>query len=72
MRAANWQRREATSVEDIGPADIEAVLATAEDTDSEINFDPGEPWDEQFEPTDDDPDTTGAVSLILNGLNGKR
>jgi len=56
-------------VEDIGPTDIEAVLAAAEDADSEINFGPG---DEQFEPTDDDPDTTGAVSLILKPLNGKR
>ena len=69
MRAANWQRREVTSVEDIGLTDIEAVLAAAEDADSEINFGPG---DEQFEPTDDDPDTTGAVSLILKRLNGKR
>ena len=69
MRAANWQRCEVTSVEDIGPTDIEAVLAAAEDADSEINFGPG---DEQFEPTDDDPDTTGAVSLILKRLNGKR
>jgi len=69
VRAANWQRREVTSVEDIGLTDIEAVLAAAEDADSEINFGPG---DEQFEPTDDDPDTTGAVSLILKRLNGKR
>lgn len=56
MRAVNWQRREATSVEDIGPADIEALLAAADDADSEIEFDLGEPWDAQFDPTEDDPE----------------
>ena len=56
VRAVNWQRREATSVEDIGPADIEALLAAADDEDSEIDFDLGEPWDAQFDPTEDDPE----------------
>jgi hypothetical protein len=54
MRTVNWQQREATSVEDIGSTNIEAVLAAAEDADSEFDFDVGEPWDEQFDPTDDD------------------
>ena len=56
MRAMNWRQCGATSVEDISPADIEAVLAAAEDADSEINFDLGELWDEPFEPIDDDPE----------------
>ncbi len=56
MRTVNWQQREITSVEDIGRADIDAVLAAAENADSEINFDVGEPWDEPFDLTDDDPE----------------
>jgi hypothetical protein len=56
MSAINWQQYGATSVEDISPANIEAMLAAAEDGDSELNFDPGEPWDEPFGPTDDDPE----------------
>jgi hypothetical protein len=50
------QQYRATSVEDISLVDIEAVLAAVEDADSELNFDPGEPWDEPFGPTDDDPE----------------
>lgn len=56
VRAVNWQRREATSVEDIGPADIEALLAQADDADSEIDFELGEAWDAPFDPTEDDPE----------------
>jgi len=56
MRTVNWQQREITSVEDICPAIIDAVLAAEENADSEINFDLSEPWDEPFDPTDDDPE----------------
>ena len=55
MIAVNWQRHQATSVDDIGPADIEAVLAASDDVDSEIEFDLGEAWNEPFDPTEDDP-----------------
>jgi len=54
--AVNWQRHQATSVDEIGPADIEAVLAASDDVDSEIEFDLGEAWNEPFDPTEDDPE----------------
>ena len=56
MRAVNWQRQQAATVEDIGPADIEALIAAADDADEEIDFDLGEAWDEPFDPTEDDPE----------------
>ena len=55
-RAVNWQRQQATSVEDIGPADIEALIAAQDDSGEEIDFDLGEAWNEPFDPTEDDPE----------------
>lgn len=56
MRTANWQQRESMRAEDVGLADIEALMAAAEAADDEIDFDLGEPWDKPFDPTDDDPE----------------
>jgi hypothetical protein len=56
MRAVNWQRQQATTVEDIGPADIEALIASQDDSAEEIDFDLGEAWNEPFDPTEDDPE----------------
>jgi hypothetical protein len=56
MRAVNWQRQQATTVEDIGPADIEALIAAQDDSADEIDFDLGEAWNEPFDPTEDDPE----------------
>lgn len=55
MRAVHWQRQQAASIEDIGPADIEALIARADDGD-EMDFDLGEAWNEPFDPTADDPE----------------
>jgi hypothetical protein len=56
VRAVNWQRQQAVSMEDIGPADIEALIAAADDGGEEIDFDLGEGWNEPFDPTEDDPE----------------
>ena len=56
MRAVHWQRQQAASVEDIGPADIEALIAQADDSGDELDFELGEAWDAPFDPTADDPE----------------
>ena len=56
MRAVHWQRQQAASIEDIGPADIEALIAQADDGDEDLDFDLGEAWNEPFDPNADDPE----------------
>jgi hypothetical protein len=55
MEAANWQSYVAMDDRGAGGADLQAVLAAADDADCE-DFDLGEPWDADFDPTDDDPE----------------
>jgi hypothetical protein len=56
MQAANWQNYVAMGDRESCPADLEAVLAAADDADCDEDFDLGEPWDADFDPTDDDPE----------------
>jgi hypothetical protein len=56
VRAVHWQRQQAASIEEIGPADIEALIAQADDSGDDIDFDLGEAWNEPFDPTEDDPE----------------
>jgi hypothetical protein len=54
MRTVNWQRYKVSGVDDISPAEIDAILAAAEDSDSEIDFDVSELSDAHFDPENDD------------------
>jgi hypothetical protein len=57
VKTASWQSFDAMDDRDISPADLEAVLSTADDADCESDFDLGEPWDAEFDPAaDDDPE----------------
>jgi hypothetical protein len=56
MEAVNWQSYVAMDDRGAGAADLHAALVAADDADCEEHFDLGEPWDAEFDPTDDDPE----------------
>jgi hypothetical protein len=56
MQATNWQSYVAMGDRESCPADLKVVLAAADDADCDGDFDLGEPWDADFDPTDDDPE----------------
>jgi len=56
MQTANWKNYVAMGDRESCAADLEAVLAAADDADCDEDFDLGEPWDADFDPMDDDPE----------------
>jgi hypothetical protein len=56
MQAANWQSYVAMGDRESLTADLETVLAAVDDADCDGDFDLGESWDADFDPTDDDPE----------------
>ena len=56
MEAANWQSYIAMDDRGAGAAELQAVLVAVGDAEFEEEFDLGEPWDGDFDPTDDDPE----------------
>ncbi|HUF81274.1 MAG TPA: hypothetical protein VMN03_09085 [Burkholderiales bacterium] len=56
MKTANWRSTVSMKDGEIDPADLEAVLSTVDEADFEEELDLDNPWNPDFDPTDDDPE----------------